>query len=374
MEMQILRKTNWKGLENAKKINRGDIIKTVKDSGLKGRSGSGFPTGTKWEAVFSAKGEKYLVCNADEGEPGNFKDRFIIEKNPQLLIEGIAIASYAMDIHNAFIYLRGEYAYLEESLKSQIKKSSGRLREIRLDIRIVLGAGAYICGEESAILESIEGNRPVVRKKPPYPAQVGLYGKPTCINNVETLASVPLIFTGNWDKDIVLFSLSGDVKNPGVYEFRLGTSLEKILFVSKPSPSPKAVYLGASGGCLPYKQFKNLPVDDKSFSENGAMLGSRGLIIVGEGRNMVEISKVFAEFFVHESCGYCTPCREGTFRILELLKRLREGEGTMEDYLLLTKLAPHIRDTSYCALGRSSTAHLMGAMKYFEDEFIKLCK
>jgi len=374
MEMQILRETNWKGFEKAIIIGSVEVIKLVKDSGLKGRSGSGYPTGLKWEAVAGQKGKKYLVCNADEGEPGTFKDRFIIENNPRALIEGMAIAAYAMEVHEAFIYLRGEYAYLKSGLEKELKKSKKYLDKIDLKIRIVLGAGAYICGEESAILESMEGNRPIVRKKPPYPAQAGLYGKPTCINNVETLANIPLILTGNWDKDLALFSISGDVKNPGVYELKLGTPLEKIISISKPSPTPKAIYFGASGGCLPYKQFKDLSVDDKSFSENGVMLGSRTLIIVGEGRSISEIARVFAEFFVHESCGYCTPCREGAFRILEILKRMRDGEAHKEDYILLSKLAPHIKDTSYCALGKTSTMHLIGAMKYFEDDFMKLCK
>jgi len=372
MEMQILRKTKWGGFKNARQMEKTQVIQIVKDSGLKGRSGSNYPTGTKWESM--GPGERYLICNADEGEPGTFKDRFIIENNPQLLIEGMCIAAYAMDAHKALIYLRGEYAYLKKGLEKEIEKSNKYLRQIKLSIRIVLGAGAYICGEESAILESIEGSRPIVRKKPPYPAQAGLYGKPTCINNVETLANVPLIFSGGWDKDLLLFCLSGDLKKPGVCEFKAGTSMKEIISAASPSVEPKAVFFGAAGGCLPYRKFENLPLDDASVSENGAMLGSRALIVVGEGRSMLEISKVFAEFFVHESCGYCTPCREGNFRILELLKKIMDGSDTLCDIELLRKLAPHIRDTSYCSLGRTSTNYLIGAMKYFESDFTKLCR
>jgi len=372
MKMQILTKTNWSGFNKATKLSRANIIKTVKDSGLKGRSGSGFPTGAKWESM--GKGKRYLVCNADEGEPGTFKDRFIIERNPQALIEGMAIASYAMNIHEAFIYLRGEYAYLQKGLENQIKRSARHLRKIKLNIRVILGAGAYICGEESAILESIEGNRPIVRKKPPYPVQAGLYGKPTCVNNVETLANVPLIFAGKWDGSLQLFSISGDVRNPGVYEFRLGTEMEKVISTAKPKPEPKAIYFGASGGVLPYDKFKKSAMDDKSLADAGASLGSRTIIVAGKGRSMAELSKVIAEFFVHESCGYCTPCREGNFRILEIFKKMVEGGGKKRDCELLEALAPHIKDTSYCALGRYSTMHLMGAMKYFGGEFRKLCK
>ena len=372
--MQILKKTNWAGFKKAKKMSRAKVIKTVKDSGLRGRSGSNYPTGVKWEAVSSVKGEKYLICNADEGEPGTFKDRFILDKNPALLIEGIAIASYAMDAHRAIIYLRGEYSYLKKKLERQIKNSNRYLKQIGLDIKVVLGAGAYICGEESAILESIEGHRPIVRKKPPYPAQYGLYGKPTCINNVETLANVPLILSGKWNPKLFLFCISGDVRKPGVYELETGMPLGKVLSLAKPKENPKAVYFGAAGGCLPYKNFENLPLDDKSVADKGAMLGSRALIIAGESRSAAEMSKVFAEFFVHESCGYCTPCREGTFRILEIMRKLLNGDAIKCDLILLDRLAFLIRDTSYCGLGKTSTNHILCGLKYFNEDFYRLCK
>jgi len=365
--MQILRKSNWEGFKKITKMKRKEIINKVKESGLKGRSGSNFLTGLKWELI--GKGTRYLICNADEGEPGTFKDKFILENNPQLMIEGIAIASYAMDIHSAFIYLRGEYSYLKPKLEKIIKQSEIYLKKIKLNIKIVPGAGSYLCGEETAILESIEGNRPIVRRKPPYPSESGLNSNPTCINNVETLANIPLIFLGGWDNNLQLFSLSGDLKKPGIYEIELGTKLEHIISCGKPKKELKAVYFGGSGGCLPYEKFKNLRVDEKTISGKGAVLGARSLIAVGNDRNIVDISKTISEFFVHESCGYCTPCREGNFRVLELLDKIKDRKARIIDVKLLEKLAYHISDTSYCALGVSSTTHLKCALKYFKDEF-----
>ena len=370
--MQILRKSEWEGFKKILGMDRKEVIKRVKESGLKGRSGSNFPTGLKWELM--GKGTRYLICNADEGEPGTFKDRFIMEKNPSILIEGIAIASYAMDVHKAFIYLRGEYSYIKPKLERVIKQSEKYLKKINLKININLGAGSYLCGEETAILESIEGKRPVARQKPPYPSDVGLYGEPTCINNVETLANVPLIFLGEWNNKLELYSLSGDLENPGVYEIETGTNLKQIVSLGKPRTEPKVIYFGASGGCIPYRKFENLSVNCKTISEQGAMLGPRSLIVCGKDRSIVELSKIITEFFLHESCGYCTPCREGNFRIWELLKKIEEGNGKKSDLKLMEKLAHHISETSYCALGSSSTTHLKCAIKYFKEEFLRLCR
>ena len=370
--MQILRKSDWVGFKKTLNINRRKVINKVKESGLKGRSGSNFLTGLKWELM--GKGTRYLICNADEGEPGTFKDKFILEKNPLILIEGIAIASYAMDIHTAFIYLRGEYSYLKPKLERMIKSSERYLKKINLKIKIVLGAGSYLCGEETSILESIEGNRPVVRQKPPYPPNAGLYGKPTCINNVETLANIPLIFLGGWNKNLELYSLSGDLKKPGVYEIKTGTCLKKIISIGKPKTEPKVIYFGGAGGCLPYQRFENLSVDYKKISELGCMLGARGLIVGGKNRSIIELSKIINEFFLHESCGYCTPCREGNFRIWELLEKISRRRGEKSDLKLLEKLACHISDTSFCNLGISSTTYLKCGLKYFRDEFLRLCK
>ncbi len=370
--MQILRKSGWAGFEKTLRMNRKEVIKKVKESGLNGRSGCNFPSGLKWELM--GKGVRYLICNANEGEPGTFKDKFIMEKNPSLLIEGIAIASYAMGIHKTFIYLRGEYSYLKPKLERVIKQSEEYLKKIDLKININLGAGSYLCGEETAIMESIEGKRPVVRQKPPYPPEVGLYGKSTCVNNVETLANVPLIFLGGWNNKLELYSLSGDLKKPGVHEIEGGIKLKQIVSLAKPKIEPKIIYFGASGGCLPYKKFENLSVGYKSISEQGCMLNGRGLIICGKNREIVELSKIFTEFFLQENCGYCTPCREGNFRIWELLKKIGCRKGRKSDLNLLQKLAYYITDTSYCGLGTSSTNHLKCALKYFKGEFLKLCK
>ncbi|MBN2094633.1 MAG: NADH-quinone oxidoreductase subunit F [Candidatus Aenigmarchaeota archaeon] len=370
--MQLLTNTCWRGYEKALKRSPKKVIGLVKESGLRGRSGSNYPTGQKWESM--GKGERYLVCNADEGEPGTFKDRFIMENNPSLLIEGMAIAAYAMGIRRAWIYLRGEYSYIRPKLEAEIKKSSSRLKKIGLRITVVLGAGAYLCGEESAILESMEGNRPIVRRKPPYPVQAGLNGRPTCVNNVETLATIPLILDGTWNPELTVVCLSGDLQAPGVYEAKLGTPLGEIIAMGKPKEEPKAVYFGASAGCLPYKNFRKMPFDEKSFSGTGAMMGSRALIVVGQNRSIPEVSKIFAEFFVHESCGYCTPCREGNFRVLEALRKMRDKKSCRSDLKIIQALVPDIRDTSYCTLGRFSTTHLECALRYFKKEFLEVCR
>jgi NADH-quinone oxidoreductase subunit F len=372
--MQVIEKTRWSGLKVALGMPKRKVIERVKSCGLTGRSGSEFPTGLKWESMAKERGKKYLICNADEGEPGTFKDKFILDNNPKILIEGMAIAAYAMGIREAYIYLRGEYSYLKKKLERAIRESGPYIEGAGLEIKVVLGAGSYLCGEESALIESIEGNRPIIRKKPPFPTEYGLYGKPTCVNNVETLSYIPLIILGKWNPNLLLFSLSGDLKNPGVYEIAAGTTLKDVLAYAKPSMEPKAVYFGASGGCLPYKLFRDLPIDAKSVSENGAILGARSLIVVGQKWNAAEISKVLSEFFVHESCGYCTPCREGNFRLLEILNRMCSGKGENDDIAHLEKLAPHIRDTSACALGKVSTAHLLCGLKYFRENFVELAK
>lgn len=370
--MQILKKTNWEGFKKATKLKREDIIKIVKDSELRGRSGSNFPTGHKWELM--GKGERYLICNADEGEPGTFKDKFIIEHNLPLFIEGIAISSYALDVHKAIIYLRGEYIYLRSRIEKELKKSEKYFKKINLGVKIVVGAGSYLCGEETALLESIEGDRPCVREKPPYPLTVGLYGKPTCIDNVETLANIPLILLGNWNKGLELYSLSGDLKNPGVYEIEVGTPLEKIVSLGKPIGKPKAIYFGASGGCIPYAEFKHLHVDYQHAKTKGVILGARGLIVVGDKTNIVKLSRLLTEFFIHESCGYCTPCREGNVRMWDMLTNLLEGKLRRSELDILEKLAKHIDETSYCILGKCSSEHILCAMKYFKEDFLKLCK
>lgn len=365
--MQILRNTHWEIFEKATESKREKIIEKVKESGLRGRGGANFPTGLKWELM--GKGERYLIVNADEGEPGTFKDKFIIEHNLPLLIEGIAIASYAMDIHRAYFYLRGEYAYLKNKIEKELKKSEKHFRKIKLKVSVIVGAGSYLCGEETSILESIEGRRPVPRLKPPYPSQEGLYGKPTCVDNVETLANIPLIISGNWNPNLELFSLSGDLEKPGVYEIEIGKKLGDIISLGKPIGKPKLICFGASGGCIPFKKFESMPVNYKSVSEAGAFLGGRGLIVAGEKSNLVKFSKIITEFFIHESCGFCTPCREGNYMIWKLLDKIDNKTSTPKDIALLEKLATNIKDTSYCGLGMSSTNHILCELKYFRGEF-----
>ena len=370
--MSILKKSNWKAFNKAIKLKPEKIIKKIKDSGLTGRGGANFPTGQKWEVVKNSKSnEKYLICNAHESEPGTFKDRFILQKNPENIIEGIAIASYVIGINKAFIYLKHEYKYLTINLNKVISSSKSKLKKINLDIEIIIGAGAYICGETTAIIDSIEGLRAEPRKKPPYPSEEGLYGKPTCINNVETFANVPLIFIDNkWDESLRLFSVSGNVKKPGVYELPLGISVEDLLSKVKPIGKVKAFYFGCSGGCI----LPNGKLEKEEVERKGAFLGNCSVVVINDSNDIVDIAKNIAEFFVHESCGKCTPCREGTFRIVEILEMLSSGKATKKELDLLEELLVIIGETSFCPLGRFSTPHLKTALRYFREDFEKKCR
>lgn len=365
--MQILKKSNWKAFNKIINLKPEKIIKTIKDSGLTGRGGANFPTGLKWEIARQAKSdEKFLICNAHESEPGTFKDRFILQNNPGNIIEGIAIACCAIGINKAFIYLKSEYRYMSKKLQAIISSSKNRLKKINLEIEIIIGAGAYICGETTAIIDSIEGLRAEPRKKPPYPSKQGLYGKPTCINNVETLANLPLIFISkNWKSNLRLFSVSGNVKKPGVYELPLGTPVKELLSAVKPKNKVKAIYFGCSGGCIPPKG--NL--DPEEIEGKGAFLGNCSIIIIDNTNSIVDITKNIAEFFVHESCGKCTPCREGNFRIVEILEVISGRKAAKEELALLKELADVIRETSFCPLGRFSASHLLTALRYYMKDF-----
>lgn len=365
--MKILQKSKWKAFNESLKLKPRGVIKKIKDSGLTGRGGAEFPTGKKWEVVVNTGSkEKYLICNAHESEPGTFKDRFIIENNPQNIIEGMAIASYALGINNAFIYLKHEYKHLEKNLKKVISSSKSKLKKINLNIEIIIGAGAYICGETTAIIDSIEGLRGEPRKKPPYPSQEGLYGKPTCINNVETLANIPLIFIDDkWNNNLRLFSLSGNIKKPGVYELPLGISVKELLLKANPANKVKCLYFGCSGGCIPPKG----SLEKEEIQGKGAFLGNCSVIVVDNKNNIVDIAKNIAEFFVHESCGKCTPCREGTFRILEILEKISDKKAAKKDLQLLEELAALISETSFCGLGKNSAFHIKTALKHFRKDF-----
>lgn len=389
--MKILSKTNLSAWRKVNELGADKSIKLLKDRGLTGRGGACFLTGLKWEFARKAKGdEKFVICNADEGEPGTFKDKLILENNAENVIEGILIAAYCIDAKQAYIYLRGEYYYLKEKLEIVIKNvlaDSGsdlnRIKVLRpiprakpedskypsgMKIDIIEGAGAYICGDETAIISSIENRRGYPHFKPPYPPQKGLFGKPTVINNVETLANVPLaIVDSKWDDGLRLFSLSGDVSKAGVYEIRIGSKLGEIAKLCG-AKDTKAVYFGAAGGCIPYKP--NFVVNSDSVCKGDAMLGACSLIFVSKKRSMIDLAINIAQFFKHESCGKCTPCREGNTHVLKLLEKIKVGDAGEKNLELLERLSVFIRDNSLCGLGQSCTNHILTALKYFKNEFI----
>jgi NADH-quinone oxidoreductase subunit F len=364
--MNILQKTNLEAWKKTNELGSDKTIELLKKKGLTGRGGACFLTGLKWEFTKKAKSnEKFVICNADEGEPGTFKDKLILENNPENVIEGILIACYCIDAKQAYIYLRGEYHYLKEKLENKIKELLTNTNS-KLNIDIIEGAGAYICGDETAIIASIENKRGYPHFKPPYPPQKGLFNKPTVINNVETLANVPLaIVNKDWSDDLKLFSISGDVSKPGVYEIETGTKLGKIAELAK-AKTPKAVYFGAAGGCIPYAS--NSVINAENVCKGEAMLGSCSLIFVSKKRNILDLAINISEFFKHESCGKCTPCREGNVHVLRLLKKLKSSSNE-KDLALLEKLSIIIRDTSLCGLGQSCTNHILTALKYFKKDF-----
>ena len=365
--MKILQKTNLEAWKKANKSGAEKTMELLKKKGLTGRGGACFLTGLKWEFAKKAKSnEKFVICNADEGEPGTFKDKLILENNPENVIEGILIAAYCINAKQAYIYLRGEYHYLKDNLEKTIEhilKNAGS----KLKINIVVGAGAYICGDETAIIASIENKRGYPHFKPPYPPQKGLFGKPTVINNVETLANVPLaIINDKWSDELRLFSLSGDVSKPGVYEIKMGTKLGEIARIAK-AKNPKAVYFGASGGCIPYAS--DFKVNADHVCKEDAMLGACSLIFVSKKRSMLDLAINIAQFFKHESCGKCTPCREGNVHLLRLLEKIKSGNANEREVGLLERLSKIIKDTSLCGLGQSCTNHILTALKYFKKEF-----
>ena len=371
--MQILVKSELKAWEKAKAMKPEEVTALLNDKGLTGRGGACFPAGKKWEFALKAEGdEKFVICNADEGEPGTFKDKFIIQNNPETLIEGILIACNTVGAKQAYIYLRREYRYLESDFDKIIRKVI-KQADTDISIELVLGAGAYICGEETAIINSIEGKRGQPYYKPPFPAIQGLFGKPTVINNVETLANVPLaIIKEDWDSSLRLFSLSGNLKKPGVYELSLGTSFNEIAQLGKPEKKLKAIYFGCAGGCIPFNQ--EWKIDTRVINSTGCMLGSCTLIAVDESQSIVDVATNIAKFFEYESCGKCTPCREGNMRVLALLEKISLGYANMEDIALLEELCCVIKDSSLCGLGQSATIHLLTALKHFRGEFEEKCK
>ena len=369
-----------------------EVIETVKNSGLRGRGGAGFPTGKKWELTRASEGkQKYVVCNADEGDPGAFMDRSILEGDPHSVLEAMAIAAYAIGADKGYIYVRAEYPIAVQRLQIAIDQARdyGILgknifgKNFNFDIEIRLGAGAFVCGEETALLESIEGRRGQPRVKPPYPAVAGLWGKPTLINNVETYANIAQIILKGADwyssigtensKGTKVFALGGNVNNIGLVEVPMGTTLREIVYdIGGGIPNGRdfkaAQTGGPSGGCIP-KEHLDTPIDYESLKAIGSMMGSGGLIVMDDTKCMVCLAKFYLEFTVSESCGKCTPCRIGTKRMLEILERLCNGEGEEFDIYRLEKLAANIQKASLCGLGQSAPNPVVSTLKYFREEF-----
>lgn len=370
-----------------------DVIKTVMDSGLRGRGGGGFPTGRKWSFTAANKADqKYVVCNADEGDPGAFMDRSVLEGDPHCIIEAMTICGYATGATQGYVYVRAEYPIAVQRLKIAIKQAReyGLLGKdifgsgFDFDLHVRLGAGAFVCGEETALMTSIEGNRGEPRPRPPYPAVKGLFGKPTTENNVETFANVPQIILKGADwfasmgteksKGTKVFALGGKIKNTGLIEIPMGTTLREIIEdIGGGIPNGKkfkaAQTGGPSGGCIP-ASLMDTPIDYDNLTAIGCMMGSGGLIVMDEDNCMVDIAKFFLNFTVDESCGKCTPCRVGTKRLLELLDKITAGKGTMEDLDKLEDLCHYIKDNSLCGLGQTAPNPVLATLKFFREEYI----
>jgi len=370
-----------------------DVIDTIKDSGLRGRGGAGFSTGTKWQFAANVENDqKYVLCNADEGDPGAFMDRSILEGDPHTIIEAMAIAAYAIGANQGYVYIRAEYPIAVDRLQIAINQAleygllGKNIFESGFDfnLEIRLGAGAFVCGEETALITSVEGKRGEPRVRPPFPAVKGLYGKPTIINNVETYANVPVIINKGieWFKGIgtdgskgtKVFALGGKIKNIGLVEVPMGITLREIVEeiggnVPEGKTFKAAQTGGPSGGCIP-DCLADTPIDFESLIEIGSMMGSGGLIVMDNDSCMVDIAKFFLEFTVDESCGKCVPCRVGTHRMLQLLEDITEGRGTMEHIEKLKTLSHNIKATSLCGLGQTAPNPVLSTLRYFEDEYI----
>lgn len=383
----------YEGLEKAlKTLDPQGVINEIKKSGLRGRGGGGFPTGMKWQFVHDAVGDKkYIVCNADEGDPGAFMDRSVLEGDPHAVMEGMMIAAYAIGADEGVIYCRAEYPLAIKRLNMAIEAAEklGIMGKnimgtgFNFKMRIKAGAGAFVCGEETALINSIEGKRGMPRVRPPFPAHKGLWMKPTCLNNVETFANVPFIIRrgGEWyasmgtekSKGSKVFCLTGKINNTGLCEVPMGITLREVVFdIAGGIPDGKkfkAVQSGGpSGGCLPTEQL-DLPIDYDSLIGAGAMMGSGGLVVMDETTCMVDVAKFFLNFTQLESCGKCTPCREGTKRLLEILNRICDGEGKMEDIDTLERLGRVIKSSALCGLGQTAPNPVLTTLRYFRHEY-----
>ena len=374
-------------------MDRADVIKEVLDSGLRGRGGGGFPTGRKWQFAYAQPaGEKYVVCNGDEGDPGAFMDRSILEGNPLAVIEGMVIAGYAIGAQNGYFYVRAEYPVAVNRLRIAIKQAEelGLLgdnilgTDFSFRVHIRLGAGAFVCGEETALLNSIEGQRGMPRPRPPFPAVKGLWQKPTIINNVETLACVPFVlregaakfasYGTEKSKGTKVFALGGKINNVGLVEIPMGTTLRELIYdIGGGIPNGKkfkAIQTGGpSGGCLTEEDL-DTPIDFDNLVAKGSMMGSGGAIVMDEDNCMVDVAKFYMEFICDESCGKCTPCRIGTKRMLEILTKITKGQATMDDLEQLEELSRTIKAGSLCGLGQTSANPVISTLAHFKDEYI----
>ena len=373
-----------------------EVIQTILDSGLRGRGGAGFPTGLKWRFASGNRGnvQKYVCCNADEGDPGAFMDRSVLEGDPHVVLEAMAIAGYAIGADQGYIYVRAEYPIAVERLQIAINQAReyGLLGKnifesgFDFDIELRLGAGAFVCGEETALMTSIEGNRGEPRPRPPFPAVKGLFASPTILNNVETWANIPQIIINGpkWfasmgtekSKGTKVFALGGKINNTGLVEIPMGTTLRTVIEdIGGGIPNGKkfkaAQTGGPSGGCIPAEHF-DIPIDYDNLISIGSMMGSGGLIVMDEDTCMVDIAKFFLQFTVDESCGKCTPCRVGTKRLLELLEKITDGRGTLEDIDKMEELCYYIKDNALCGLGQTAPNPVLSTLRYFRDEYIEL--
>lgn len=372
-----------------------DVIQVILDSGLRGRGGGGFPTGKKWQLarnIVKDADQKYVCCNADEGDPGAFMDRSVLEGDPHVVIEAMAIAGYAIGATQGYIYIRAEYPIAVQRLQIAIDQAReyGLLGKnifdsgFDFDLDIRLGAGAFVCGEETALMTSIEGNRGEPRPRPPFPAESGLFKKPTVLNNVETYANIPQIILNGADwfasmgteksKGTKVFALGGKIHNTGLVEVPMGTTLREVIYeIGGGIPNGKAFKAaqtgGPSGGCIPAEHL-DIPIDYDNLIAIGSMMGSGGLIVMDEDNCMVDIAKFFLQFTVDESCGKCTPCRIGTKRLYEMLEKITSGNATMEDLDKMEKLCYYIKNNSLCGLGQTAPNPVLSTLRYFKDEYI----
>jgi NADH-quinone oxidoreductase subunit F/NADP-reducing hydrogenase subunit HndC len=382
----------YEGIKKALGMTRKAVIEEVKSSGLRGRGGGGFPTGVKWELCHKSLGDqKYLICNADEGDPGAFMDRGVLEADPHSILEGMTIAAYAMGATKGYVYVRAEYPLAYERVMIAIKQATERGflgknifgSDFDFEIKVKLGAGAFVCGEETALMASIEGRRGMPRPRPPFPAVSGLFQKPTNINNVETFANIPIILTqgGQWfaglgtkaSKGTKVFALAGKITNSGLVEIPMGTPLKTIVReIGGGIPNKRkfkaAQTGGPSGGAIPAAHF-DIPIDYEHLAEVGSIMGSGGLIVTDETTCMVDMAKFFISFTQKESCGKCVPCRLGTKKMLEILTEISKGQASMEDFELLQELAEDIKAGSLCGLGQTAPNPVLSTITYFKDEY-----